>query len=299
MKEKTYHRMTKKRSLRGFKLFKQKYLTKPRLYALLAKFHLVREVRQVLTQPYTNDTLNKVHTLTHKIKTDRGQFNLSYKTDCDVDKHKWYYESLFKKKKLFTIEEDKIYYHLSITVRSECEEFLVKINPFLETTVTRKTPAVQVIRPCVPCVPFWKSTEDSTTTEIITCNFLNARLGVDMFLCVEDEKDIDEGIKELVSKATARLHNYIEGNPEAINEKLTGIKFDGAFQTEDGQRLLPNNLCHKCGFPVFSTTTEGYYAQCVHCYEDLYPFEVDKVDPKYYEDVYEKCKYNLFEILTP
>ena len=298
MNEKTYRRMTKKRSLRGFKLFKQKYLTKQWFYALLAKIHLVREVKTIAPVLLNHSAINRVDLLNYKIKTERGRFNLSYNAQGNAEIRKWWYESLFRRKRLYTIE-DSTNYHLFVRVQSECEEFLVKITPFCSATVTRKNPIIQVITPRVPKVSLAVATvEDLQTVNKITCDFLNARFRVSLDLVVQTEGEIESGIRELINKATAQIRNYVDGNPEAINEKLTGVPFDGEFHTPEGNRLIPNNLCRKCGLPVFETTTKGYTAQCIKCYEDLYSIEIDKVDPKYYEDVYEQCKYLLYDILT-
>lgn len=297
MNEKTYHRMTKKRSLRGFKLFKHKYLSKPRLYALLAKIRLVREVKIITPVLLNHSAINRVDLLNYKIKTDRGVFNLSYNAQGNAEIRKWWYESLFRRKRLYTIEDSTNYY-LFVRVQSECEEFLVKLTPFCSGVVTRNRPIIQVFTP--HRVPSVSLVETDMTADVkkIDCDFLNARMRVALDLIVQTEEEIEDGIKELINKATAQIHNYVDGNPEAINEKLTGVPFDGEFHTPEGNRLIPNNLCRKCGLPVFETTTEGYTAQCINCYEDLYSIEIDKVDPKYYEDVYEKCKLILYKLLT-
>ena len=300
MKEKTYRRMTKKRSLRGLKLFKQKYLTKQRFFALLAKFHLVREVKSVTPKPLNSVAVfNTVNQVEHKIKTDRGVFNLSYNAQGTAKTKQWWYESLFKKKRLYTIE-DNTDYHLFVRVQAECEQFLVKVTPFCEGVATRSRPVLQVVRPYIP-MPLSKEispTDEVQTTLSVTCDFLNARLRVNMDLVVQSAEEIYDGIKELVNRATAQIHNYVEGNPEAINEKLTGVPFDGQFHTLDGKKLIPNCVCHRCSRPVFESSTEGYTAQCVFCDEDFYDFEVRKIDPEMYKDIYEMSKHKLFQILS-
>lgn len=300
MKEKTYHRMTKKRPLRGFKLFKQKYITKQRFYALLAKFRLVREVKSESFSPYRkSEVLNKVQVLEHKIKTDRGVFNLSYQAEGKSVDCKWWYESLFRKKRLYTIV-DNLEYHLSVQVQSECEEFLVKITPFCSATVTRKTPCVQVFAPVVPFSPITdiSTIEDVNTVKKINCNFLNARVRVALTVVVPTEEEIDDGIRELINKATAQIRNYVDGNPDKINEVLTGVPFDGEFHTKEGKKLIPNCVCRRCSRPVFESSVEGYSAQCLFCDEDLYDMEVRKIDPELYKDIYEISKLQLFQILT-
>lgn len=295
MNEKTYRRMTKKRSLRGLKLFKHKYLTKSRLYSLLSKIHLVREVKSIIPVPLNSTVLNKVQILEHKITTDRGIFNLSYQAQGTAEIHKWWYESLFKKKRLYTIE-DNTDYHLFVRVQSECEQFLVKLTPFCSGTVTRNTPYVCIFMPRVPTVAVLE-VKDENTVERIHCDFLNARLRVAVDLIVQSEEEIDDGIRELVNRATAQIHNYVDGNPEAINEKLTGVPFDGEFHTPDGKRLIPNCVCPKCSLPVFESSIEDYTAQCLSCDEDFYAFEVRKIDPEMYKDIYEITKYKIYKIL--
>ena len=297
MKENTYHRMTKKRPLRGLRLFKQKYLTKARLYTLLAKIHLVREVKNTLHQPYTdNDTLNKVQVLNHKIRTERGVFNLSYRADCIILHQNWWYESLFKKKRLYTINEDLIY-QIAVEARSECESFLVKINPFNKGVVVhRGSPYVNILKPMY--TPFIQDNIEYSEVIRVSCNFLNARLGFSIHTIAYKEEDISDTVKELLNKATAQIHNFVDGHPDEINEKLTGVKYDGDFHTSDGNKLIPNCICHKCGRPVFESSVEGYKAQCIFCDEDLYGIEIDKVDPKRYEEIYNYNKYSLFNLLS-
>ena len=299
MNEKTYLRMTKKRSLRGLRLFKQKYLTKQRFYALLAKIHLVRKVKSESFRPYRkSEVLNKVQVLEHKIETDRGVFNLSYRAEGNAVDCKWWYESLFKKRRLYTVV-DSLEYHLAIQVQSECEEFLVKLTPFCSATVTRKHPIVKVITPRVPIVSLAVAkVEDLNNVKEVTCNFLNARMRVALTLVVHSEEEIDDGIRELINRATAQIHNYVDGNPEAINEKLTGVPFDGEFHTPEGKKLIPNCVCRRCSRPVFESSVEGYTAQCLNCDEDFYDFEVRKIDPEMYKDIYEMSKHKLYQILT-
>lgn len=301
MKEKTYLRMTRRSPLRGLKLFKHKYLTKQRFYALLAHLKLVREVKREANIPhysYNDGIFNNVLT-DQPIVTERGKFNVSHYASMRVITHHHWYESLRKHNRLYTVR-DESYYEIRVNVQAECESFLVKINPFTSAVVHRRSPKVYVNdNPAPTLSPFTEGSEMSVGKfSVVTCDFLNARLKISMDNRVSDIDDASLAVKELLEITTGRLRDYIDGNSEAINEKLTGIKFDGEFHTKEGHRLLPNNLCAKCGFPVFETPVEGYTAQCVHCYEDLYSFEVEKVDPVYYKDVYEKCKSLLHHYLS-
>ena len=294
MKNKTYNRMTKKRPLRGFKLFKQKYLTKQRLYAVLAKFHLVREVKDFPSEPYTkNDTLNKVNTLDDRVITDRGKFLLSYRAIGLTHTNNWWYESLFKKKRLYTIKED-ISYYLSVEVHADCESFLVKVNPYTESFVFRGNPYITVPKVFDITHPL---EEGEASVERLKCDFFNARLATAVSMVVYSEEEIEDMVRNLVNVATTRLHDYIEGNPAEINKRIVGVEFDGAFHTPEGKPLMPNCICRRCGRPVFESSTEGYKAQCLFCDEDIYGFEYITVDPAQYEEIYNFNKYLLYHRL--
>lgn len=298
MKEKTYRKMTQKRPFRRLRLFKQEYLTKQRFFALLAKMKLVREVIDFSTLSYnSNDKLNRVVLSDDILKTDRGEFNFSFYAQCTVCNQYWWYESLFKKKKLHTVSEEKRY-NVSVKARSECLAFLVKIDPFNEAYVTAKNPIINFCRheeqdifkpPIHMC---------SHTIEKKVCNFLNARFALESMLYVEKEEEIDSAIYELVKATRRHIYEYIKGNPEMVNERITGVKYDGDFCTKDGFRLLENVLCPRCGKPVFKSGTKDYTGQCLFCDEDFYSVELVKVDPVRYRKVLEFNKIPLQEILS-
>lgn len=293
MKENTYHRMTRRSPLRGLKLFKHKYLTKQRFYALLASLKLLREVKNDLSFPYDeNDLIGKITMLDENITTERGTFNLSYRAEALQNIYQWYYESLRGKKILFTVR-DEIRYHLCVEVRSECTSFLVKIDPFKSCWVQRE-------RPCLHLYSAEGCYNDTSTSTVTRhkCDFFNARLKANVHLGVESCEDIEEAIKELLQRARHEITSFIENHPEEINERLTGVKHDGEFHTKEGMELLKNNICSKCGRPVFESPLEEYTAQCLFCDEDLYSIEVLKVDPKKYEDIYEFNKRGLQKILS-
>lgn len=296
MNNKTYRKMTHRSSLRRFKLFKQKYLTKHFWYALLAKIKLVREVKDFHSEPVINiDLLNKVRLVEDKIVTDRGVFNLSYFGSASRHISKWWYESLFRHKRLYTIwEEEKLY--ITVEARSECEEFKAHIDPITTVTINRRSPEVYV----APHTPTRLYEEPVKPLEVktVTADFMNTRLGVKVTLDETMMKSIEELVKEAVTRAKTQMQNYIEDNYAQINERLVGVKNDGQFMTEEGNPLLPNCLCGKCGRPVFKSALEDYTAQCLFCDEDLYSIEIRKVDPEKYKEAYEYSKYELLEILT-
>lgn len=295
---KAYRKMTKKRPMRGLRLFKQKYLNKQGFYAFLAKIRLVREVSNCFnTLIINNDAINKVRLLEDKIETDRGIFNLSFLCRGRTYTQQCWYESRFKShKRLYTVKEEKTLY-LEAEVRSQCEEFEVRIDPFNHIRVSRNNCHyhLPVIKPVKAFM-----IDDKIKVKKIDVDFLNARLGVSVVLSASDptEETIEELVKECVQKATVQMRNYIEGNSEAINERLTGIKGDGEFITPAGQRLLPNCICHRCGRPVFEPSHGCYVAYCVRCDEDLHRCEIDKVDPERYKDIYELNKEELYQILS-
>lgn len=301
MKEKTYLRMTKKRPLRGFKLFRQKYLTKQKVFEFLAKIKLVQEVKKDFYCPITHESLDKVRLLNEKIETDRGKFNLSYVAEGEERINCWFFRSKFRKKEILYVVSDEREIHLSVMVRSECESFVVKVDPFTSTVVHRGNPVFVAMNPCPkPLISSDEGGYENLTNHYrrIQCDFLNARLGVSVKNIVLDEKDIDMGIKEIVQRARWQIESFIKNNPEEINERLTGVKYDGEFCTKEGKKLIPNCICHRCGRPVFESSTEGYTAQCLCCDEDLYDIEVRKIDPEMYKDIYEISKTALYKILT-
>ena len=297
MNSKTYRKMTHRSPLRWFKLFKQKYLTKHFWYALLAKIKLVREVKDFHSEPVLNiDLLNKVRLVEDKIVTDRGVFNLSYFGSASRHISKRWYESLFRHKRLYTVcDEEKIY--IQVEARSECEEFKAHIDPITTVTINRRSPRVSILPPQKPL----KLSEDPLKpieVKTITADFMNTRLGVKVTLDETMMKSIEELVKEAVMRAKTQMQNYIEDNYAQINERLVGVKNDGQFMTKEGNLLLPNCLCGKCGRPVFKSALKDYTAQCLFCDEDLYSIEIWKVDPEKYKEAYEYSKYELLEILT-
>ena len=296
MNEKTYRKMTKKRPLRGFRLFKQKYLTKQRFYAFLAKIRLVHEVKFTDSSPIiNNDYINKVRLLEDKIETDRGVFNLSFYCTGTRCTHKWHYESVFKPhRRLYTVSDEEDIY-VEAEVRSQCEEFEVRLDPFNHIRANKKHYRLFIHSPIQPLLGENKT--QTVKTKSCTVNFLNARFGTNVTLKVGDTSSIEDIVKECVQRAVVQMRNYIEGNSEAINERLTGVKADGEFLSPDGQRLLPNCVCHRCGRPVFKSSVEGYTAQCVFCDEDLYGIEIEKVDPERYKDIYEFNKKPFYDYL--
>ena len=297
MNSKTYHKMTHRSPLRRFKLFKQKYLTKHFWYALLAKIKLVREVKDFHSEPVINiDLLNKVQLVEDKIVTDRGVFNLSYFGSASRHISKWWYESLFRHKRLYTVyDEEKLY--IQVEARSECEEFKAHIDPITTVTINRRSPRVSILP---PQKPFRLGEDPLKPIEVktVTADFMNTRLGVKVTLDETMMKSIEELVKEAVMRAKTQMQNYIEDNYAQINERLVGVKNDGQFMTKEGNSLLPNCLCGKCGRPVFKSALEDYTAQCLFCDEDLYSIEIRKVDPEKYKEAYEYSKYELLEILT-
>lgn len=296
MNNKTYHRMTQKRSLRGLRLFKQKYLTRDRFYAFLAKIKLVREVKYFHSEPVINiDLLNRVRLVEDKIVTDRGVFNLSYFGSASRLISKWWYESLFRHKRLYTVcDEEKLY--IEVEARSECEEFKAHIDPLTVVQVSRRNPRVSIL----PQKPLRLGEDPMKPVKVksITADFMNTRLGVKVTLNDTMAESVEALVKEAVMRAKTQMQNYIEDNTAQINERLVGVKNDGQFMTKEGQPLLPNCLCAKCGRPVFKSSLSEYTAQCLFCDEDLYSIEVRRVDPKKYEEVYEYVKYELLDILT-
>ena len=297
MNSKTYHKMTHRSPLRRFKLFKQKYLTKHFWYALLAKIKLVREVKDFHSEPVINiDLLNKVQLVEDKIVTDRGVFNLSYFGSASRHISKWWYESLFRHKRLYTVyDEEKLY--IQVEARSECEEFKAHIDPITTVTINRRSPRVSILP---PQKPFRLGEDPLKPIEVkpVTADFMNTRLGAKVTLDETMMKSIEELVKEAVMRAKTQMQNYIEDNYAQINERLVGVKNDGQFMTKEGNSLLPNCLCGKCGRPVFKSALEDYTAQCLFCDEDLYSIEIRKVDPEKYKEAYEYSKYELLEILT-
>ena len=297
MNSKTYHKMTHRSPLRRFKLFKQKYLTQHFWYALLAKIKFVREVKDFHSEPVINiDLLNKVRLVEDKIVTDRGVFNLSYFGSASRHISKWWYESLFRHKRLYTVcDEEKLY--ITVEARSECEEFKAHIDPITTVTINRRSPRVSILPPQKPL----RLSEDPMKpieVKTVTADFMNTRLGVRVTLDETMMKSIEELVKEAVMRAKTQMQNYIEDNYAQINERLVGVKNDGQFMTEEGNPLLPNCLCGKCGRPVFKSALKDYTAQCLFCDEDLYSIEIRKVDPEKYKEAYEYSKYELLEILT-
>ena len=297
MNNKTYRKMTHRSPLRRFKLFKQKYLTKHFWYALLAKIKLVREVKDFHSEPVLNiDLLNKVRLVEDKIVTDRGIFNLSYFGSASRHISKWWYESLFRHKRLYTVcDEEKLY--ITVEARSECEEFKAHIDPITTVTINRRSPRVSILPPQKP-LRLGEDPLKPIEVKTITADFMNTRLGVKVTLGETMMKSIEELVKEAVMRAKTQMQNYIEDNYAKINERLVGVKNDGQFMTEEGNPLLPNCLCGKCGRPVFKSALEDYTAQCLFCGEDLYSIEIRKVDPEKYKEAYEYSKYELLEILT-
>lgn len=297
MNRKTYCKMTHRSPLRRFKLFKQKYLTKHFWYSLLAKIKLVREVKDFHSESVINiDLLNKVRLVKDKIVTDRGVFNLSYFGSASRHISKWWYESLFRHKRLYTVcDEEKLY--IEVEARSECEEFKAHIDPITTVTINRRSPRVSTLP---PQKPFRLGEDPLKPLEVktITADFMNTRLGVKVTLNDTMAESVEALVKEAVMRAKTQMQNYIEDNTAQINERLVGVKNDGQFMTKEGQPLLPNCLCAKCGRPVFKSSLSEYTAQCLFCDEDLYSIEVRKVDPEKYKEVYEYVKYELLDILT-
>lgn len=298
MNKKTYHRMTRRSPARGFKLFKQKYLTRQRFYALLASLKLVRRVHECYALPVPNELFNRVICSTDKsISLDRGFFSLSYLCEGRQQYDHLYYTGVFRRNKVLFTDHDRFHVEIRARVIAQCEEFEIHFDPFTKSRVTRKYPQYYTIerrdvRPDVPLDEFF-----TTHAETHTADFFNTRLRAVVTLKVHPS-DIDLGIKECVDKAYNQIRSYIENNLTEINEKLTGIKNDGEFTTKDGKRLLINNICARCGHPVFESSVEGYTAQCLYCDEDLYRIEVRRVDPEAYKDIYEFSKSLLQNILS-
>lgn len=286
MTEKTYHKITKKPIFRGFRLFKQKYLTKQALFALLAKMRIVIEVKDTISTRFYHKLLDKVSVKSDRIYTPRGIFNISYCASAIQNRRVWYYKSRFSDKVLYDVLDHSTYTVIA-TVHSECEEFEVRLTPFNHTRVkagSRQT-TVTVFRE--PKVDFSKQPdplmqEGAIKAQHFPINFLNARIRVSVSCEADILSGLEVAIDECVNKATAQIRNYIENNSDEINEKLTGVKADGEFVSPDGQRLIPNHICSRCGLPVFKSSVEGYTAQCISCDEDFYAFEIRRLDPKFY-----------------
>ena len=298
MKEKTYLKMTKKSPTRGFKLFKQKYLTKQRLYAFLAKIKLVHEVvKSNITPIMNNDLLNKVRLLNEKITTDRGIFNMSYYCQGTIHTYQWYYESKFTKnpKILYVVEDDETQY-IELKVNSECEEFEVRLNPLHHQRVNRNSPRIAMFGR-IPKLDAIAMDAVPVKAEVVNVNFLNARLSTTMNFKVYDKID-SEFLGDCLQTVKHQMVSYIKGNNAEINKRLIEVENDGEFTTPEGNTLLHNCVCRRCGLPVFKSAVEGYTAQCVVCDEDLYSIEVDKVDPKTYETIYNNSKELMFDILS-
>ena len=297
MKEKTYRRMTRRSPLRGLKLFKQKYLTKQRFYSLLAHLKLVREVRDNVTVPIVNSTLmNTIRMSDEKLVTDRGVFNLSFQCKGEEHRTHWWYESIFKSHKVLYTFMDETAIFLRAEVRSECEEFEIRIDPFMHRRVTRRDNYVYIQEPIDRGLPPSARVSQFKRVEF---NFLKARMHTSVTLKVDLVRDsLDDLVKECVNRARVQIINYLRGNSEEINEKLTGVKFDGEFVSPDGQRLIPNCTCPQCGLPLFNSSSEGHFAQCVVCRENFYDFEVVRRDPIIYKEIYENNKGFLKDILS-
>lgn len=291
--------MTKKRPLRGFKLFKQKYLNKQRLYTVLAKLHLVREVKATSVQPYFNHKLtDRVILSKETICAERGTFNLSYFLEVKVIRELWQYVSLFRRKPLHTVK-DEIRYEMAVSARSECLSFWVKPDPFQTIMVDRNKPVICTYGSEFFHLPYSNNDElKNVKVREYRCDFYGARLAVNRIDTVSDEKDIEVAVRELIERVKDQITEYINTHSAEINEKLCGVKFDGALQTSDGHTLMQNCICHKCGHPVFTTSTEGYTAQCIVCDEDLYTIEIDKVDPVLYQEIIDHNERKLYHLLT-
>lgn len=283
-------------------MFSQKYLTKEYLFYILAKLKIVKMVEEKDTRPIILGNLYRVMQCDY-ISVDRGRFAVSHYTEGSVSHYIKRYESLFKHRVLFT-DIDKWSVSIITKLRAECLEFEVHFDPYNQARVQAKLPRffVQKREPVKPYTGDLKK-EDFVEYKPKEIDFSKARLGNSFTLEVEDvdftkvNETVKDLIDECINKAFTQLQTYIEGNIEEINEKLTGVKADGEFIAPDGQRLLPNCLCTRCGAPLFKSSVEGYSAQCVLCDEDWYSFEVRKVDPKNYEDSYYFNKEYLYRAL--
>lgn len=302
MNKRIYKKMTKRRFLRGFKMFRLQYLNKHGLFKILAKLHLVREVMHTHSYPYIskNSDLGNI-IVKDDIVTDRGVFKFSYMATGMIVESHWWYESLFRKKKLYVLSNERGYF-IDLMAQVSCKEFLAKFDPFNHIVVREGTTQVALIHPTLAFdkvfdSPF--SSSPSLSPKCISVNLLGTRLKLgiksSMFYQQESIKDI---INELVDKAVNHFTTYLEGNASLINERITGVSNDGEF-TYEGEKLLPNCLCRKCGRPVFYSCLKDRYAgQCAFCDEDLTLIEIDKVDPKKYEKVYEYNKLSMYKLLN-
>lgn len=295
MKEKTYRRMTRRSPVRGLKLFKSKYLTKNRFYALLATLKLVHEVKEHHSIPVPiNNEIRGIELLEDKIKTDRGVFNLSYRAEAIEIHDSWYYKSIFSGKTVHTVS-DAFYYEVKVEVRSECLSFWIKLDPFSSVWVERTTPYIHIFKE-----PNMHSLDPTEHMEMrkVKCDFFNTRLAKSDSYVVEHRDNVIDTIFEVFNRIKREMVQFIELHPDQINERLCGVKYDGQLHTEDGCLIEPYHLCRKCGRPVFSTKTVGYKVQCICCNEDLYGMELEVVDPKTFQSALEFYKRELYDILT-
>ena len=297
MKEKTYLKMTKKQPFRRIKLFKQKYLTKPRIYSFLAKIKLVKEVTKYdIEHIYNNNIVNKVRILGEKITTDRGVFSLSYYTRGENHIAKQWYETKFTKKpKILYVVYDTVCTYLTVEVHADCEKFEIRLDPLTHVNVRKQYPRFTVKFPKVEKANFLSPDAIGVfNLKSYEASFLNARFADSYTLKIDPNMINGDTVGECLRESIIRLENYLESHAEVVNEKLIGVVADGEFITEEGQRLLPNCVCSRCGSPLFKSSIEGYTAQCIFCDEDFYDIEVRKVDPKKYEMVYDFWKEELY-----
>ena len=296
MKEKTYRKITKKRPFRGVKRFKQKYLTKSRLCFFLAKIRILKIVEYHTSIRLSPSQLcdGEIHVCSDKIITPRGKFNLSYRSDgIETSDHLHYEIHFFGRKKIVYVEKDSKVINIRVTVHSECEEFLVKINPFTECNVNRNSPYAYVVYTENSYANLLARSE-SVEYKKIHVDFFNARFAVGVSLDTTTKESVESCLKECLMKARNQIEGYITSNYALINERLVGVKNDGEIVAPDGSQLLHNNICRRCGRPVFKSKVEGYTAQCIVCDEDFYSFEVSRVDPNFYEKVYKNTKEELY-----
>lgn len=302
MKEKTYRKMTKKRFLRGLRLFNSKYLTKERFYALLAKLCLVIEVKDNSRFPIRHELLNSVKLVEEKLVTDRGVFKLSYLAEGERIINSLWYRSISNPKKKLLVVRDENTIIIKAKVISQCEEFEVRLDPFNHLRLNSRQNKVSILPPqkISLCSPVEGEIEKMKyTVKEYGLDFLNARVSVEVSVSASSaESSVADLIKECISKARAQVQDFIESSAEEINERISGVKYDGEFVSPDGQRLLENCLCRKCGLPVFKSSVEGYSAYCVACHKNLHQDKVAKVDQKKYEVVYDNCKMVMYHLLT-
>lgn len=249
---------------------------------ILEKLHLAeRETKRCSNRTLISDP-NKI-----PFDTDRGNFSLYsdvFKVETEIV-DQFYFKHWKRHKNNIIIYYNNIYKVIyECKARSECNAFHIHLSPFQHCYVDRDMPMTKVFSFDSNNVRFSSAPEEHliecTTTEI---DFSKANMKT--VITVSDEYRIAEGVMISLQQLQGLLSNN-----EKINYLLTGVEYDGEFHTSDGKTLIPDTICHRCGLPLFHSSIDGYYAQCLQCDEDFYGFEVVKVNHQRYEDILKNTK---------